>query len=354
MKTLIVILTTIFFTLMIPASYAFDVSNQQIVGDNSSEQQILLEFTDNTIQFFASRILVTPNLEFAWIESNSGTFVLDDAEAIVSDKGTIRIFSLDPPAILYAYYLGNDNYKINFYAANNGILEKTMYNAELIGKSVSKTQPIEGDSKIVSQKNLIVDASVTQKSQYYDNFLINISVWDADINPNALMRTSNDGLLSNVPVTITLSKPTGENLVTFEGTTDSFGKFEGKYRWAYRDVLGDYNVKLDVDNGNYVKDFSTFYDGFIQVSETRPTANAGGDDTTANGVLISLDGTASTGSEPLSFAWVQLSGPAGAFVDTTTSTPDYTPAAVGIAVFELTVTDVNGKTNTDSVTITVT
>jgi len=207
--------------------------------------------------------------------------------------------------------------------------------------------------QVIEKRNLIVDTSGSKRSQYHDNFLINVNVWDADINPNALMRVSNDGRLADVPVKVILTKPNGENLVTMEDETDSFGKFEGKYRWAYRDLLGDYNVLVDVDNGNYVKAFSTFYDGFIQPDSDRPTANAGPDQSVVHLATVQLDGSASTGIGTLSFSWTELTSTGIVLSDPNIVNPTFDTLGAGDTyTLQLTVTDANGKTDTDTVTIT--
>ena len=92
-----------------------------------------------------------------------------------------------------------------------------------------------------------------------------------------------------------------------------------------------------------------------------PLANAGADATVNSGGTIPLDGTGSsdTGVGTLTYAWTRPAGATGTLTDVDTATPSFTAAALapGAAdvthVFTLTVTDANGATNTDTVTITV-
>jgi hypothetical protein len=134
---------------------------------------------------------------------------------------------------------------------------------------------------------------------------------------------------------------------------------------------GEYSFKENISApGEYVVDVIISYLGetisksstMFVISATTgggssnhaPIANADTDDSTTNGFLISLDGSGSSDpdGDTFTFSWTQTSGSVVVFVDTT-ATPDYTPSATGIAIFELTVTDSKGASSTDSVTITV-
>jgi hypothetical protein len=89
---------------------------------------------------------------------------------------------------------------------------------------------------------------------------------------------------------------------------------------------------------------------------TLPTANAGVNQTVASGATVTLDGSASNDLEgAVSYSWVQSSGSAVTLSGATVANPTFS-AALGDAVLEftLTVTDVDGATATDSVTVTLT
>lgn len=99
---------------------------------------------------------------------------------------------------------------------------------------------------------------------------------------------------------------------------------------------------------------------------TRPSANAGDDQTVSSGSTVALDGTGSTeGSNSIttySWTWTQISGDdAPITIDTALASPTFQSPGVGTAQavkvyeFALTVTDVYGiaSAQTDTVTITV-
>jgi len=120
------------------------------------------------------------------------------------------------------------------------------------------------------KKNLAVTVDSRLISQFYDRYFIKVRVFDADVNPNPETSRSNDGILFGIPVNATLIRPTGETIAIMEGTTDSFGYYEGSYLWGFNDLRGDYGVNLDVDNGNYLEELQTSYRGWIKPRDTGP------------------------------------------------------------------------------------
>jgi len=126
------------------------------------------------------------------------------------------------------------------------------------------SEPEKITSELEEKKNLAVTVDSRKTSQFYDRYFIKVRVFDADVNPNPETSKSNDGILSGVPVKVDLIRPTGETIATMEGTTDSFGLYEGSYLWGFNELRGDYGVNLDVDNGSYLEELQTFYRGYIK------------------------------------------------------------------------------------------
>jgi hypothetical protein len=88
-----------------------------------------------------------------------------------------------------------------------------------------------------------------------------------------------------------------------------------------------------------------------------PVANAGTNQTIiAPANSVTLDGTSSFDPDGTiaAYAWTQVSGPTSSVISgANTATPTASQLGLGQYVFQLTVTDNNGATNTDQVTITV-
>ncbi len=92
---------------------------------------------------------------------------------------------------------------------------------------------------------------------------------------------------------------------------------------------------------------------------TPPTANAGQDQNVVEDTPVALSGTATAGSSAVaSVAWTQTSGPAVALSGASTDTPSFTAPKAPIQgtvslAFLYTVTDANGQTGSDSVSVVV-
>ena len=95
---------------------------------------------------------------------------------------------------------------------------------------------------------------------------------------------------------------------------------------------------------------------YVNWNNGEPTADAGPDQTVAHGVTVTLDGSVSTDPEDsiIFYQW-NIDSSMGSFLFSLTGqTPSFTaPNADGWVVYKLTVTDNGGKTDTDSVKITI-
>jgi hypothetical protein len=87
-----------------------------------------------------------------------------------------------------------------------------------------------------------------------------------------------------------------------------------------------------------------------------PTANAGIDQTTTAGSVVTLNGTGTdpdNGPSSLTFAWTQTGGPAVTLTGADTAAPSFTPVVAGDYAFSLVVNDGKDSSPADVVAITV-
>jgi len=93
----------------------------------------------------------------------------------------------------------------------------------------------------------------------------------------------------------------------------------------------------------------------VTVVNRIPIASAGADRNAIRNLLVALDGTGSNDpdGDPLSFVWLQTGGPPGTVAGPDTATPTFTPVLPGTFVFQLTVNDGFGGTDTASVSVRV-
>ena len=125
-------------------------------------------------------------------------------------------------------------------------------------------------------------------------------------------------------------------------------------------IQGTYGFRLVVTDNNGATDSDSVFvtvNAAIPPANQTPNANAGADiSVNLPNPVILLNGSASSDPDGtiVGFNWIKISG-AGAItiVNSTTATPNVVGVQQGVYVFELTVTDNNGATAKDQVTVTV-
>jgi hypothetical protein len=115
---------------------------------------------------------------------------------------------------------------------------------------------------------------------------------------------------------------------------------------------GIYVFNLTVDDGFGGLDWDSVN---ITVTNRDPIADAGVDQTVAVDSLVTLDGSASSDPDrdPITFAWTQTSGPAVTLTGDDTARPTFTPTVIAIYSFQARVSDNDGGSRTDTMTVNV-
>lgn len=114
--------------------------------------------------------------------------------------------------------------------------------------------------------------------------------------------------------------------------------------------------QLVVSDANGLSRPSTVIITVVVPTSESPTANAGPDQTVSAGTIVALNGGASTSrtGSALSYSWTQTGGTAVTLRGANTATPVFTaPDQADTLTFQLVVSDVNGLSRPDTVSITV-
>ena len=114
--------------------------------------------------------------------------------------------------------------------------------------------------------------------------------------------------------------------------------------------------RLTVQDDDGATSFSEVTINVVDAPNDPPVADAGPAQTVQTGTEVTLDGSGSADADGRisAYLWEQVGGPDIVLGGAATASPSFTPTVAGAHVFSLTVTDDDGATNLDTVTITVT
>ncbi|KYN79639.1 chitinase [Vibrio cidicii] len=145
-------------------------------------------------------------------------------------------------------------------------------------------------------------------------------------------------------------------LITFDDHRSVLAK--GAYAKA-QGLAGLFSWEIDADNGDILNAMHEGLAGSVVTPPNKkPTANAGADITVVGPATVTLDGSASKDAEgPIaSYAWKQVSGTTVALTGANSASASFSAAEVAAdqsLTFQLTVTDADGASATDTVVVTV-
>ncbi len=155
----------------------------------------------------------------------------------------------------------------------------------------------------------------------------------------------NDQLTYNWELT---SLPSNEANAELSNKTSAIAAFT-------TDSAGEYVITLVVNDGKLDSTPLNLIVNVIEDNVLAPVARAGDDQSVEVGEEVSLDGASSYSSSSLHYLWSLISYPEGGedieLVGETLASATFTPAIEGDYLFTLTVTDSQGQSATDNVTI---
>jgi hypothetical protein len=153
---------------------------------------------------------------------------------------------------------------------------------------------------------------------------------------------------------LTLSKTSGPSFVTLTDDGDGTGSLEIA---PSSGDAGTYTVTVEAADGNGGTATEPF-EVTVEAQNTAPTADAGSDQTVQAGDTVTLDASGSSDSDGsiASYSWTQTGGTSVSLSDASAAQPTFTAPDVTsdeTLTFDVQVTDDDGATATDSVSVTV-
>ena len=350
MKILLISLFFVFAIMFVIPSYALNLENKILVSD---DENLIIQFGENTVRPLLTKTIITSNLEFGIINLIDQDILLEPSDNIsVTVLGrSIAVIAYDVPVIIYARNMGDDNFSINLYTVENGKFIKHTFTATL------ETTLIEIE-EVVTEPLINVLTSHYRDVEEGDPFIFvvktfDINKYDGDDWANFY------GKLDGVSIHAEILGFANQVLETVDGITEN-GQFEGTV--MLRENLwpeGWYTLSLTaLYKGDTFHDDLKFFiqSKFIPSGNKAPIANAGSDQNVIHDpITVNLNGSNSIDpdGDPITFSWTQIGGTIVVLNNANTTTPSFETTDVGTLTFQLTVSDNRGKSSSDTVIITV-
>ncbi|QUC65419.1 hypothetical protein NsoK4_04020 [Nitrosopumilus sp. K4] len=361
MKKTSMLFSLFLIPLLLHPAYALNSLQDTTMKAQNSVLTLEFEFGPDEIKEMRTKTVFKPTLADLSMTLYGDVVDLSDSRLKVYSNG--KLFSIlhkELGIVMYGKYQENlDNYKINVYfATDNGLKKQTVTTGlKLPEDKVIVSEPKKEKTKYIP--DLKMTSSHDFRTYWKDTFNIDVQAFDGKINSNPKQSDFN-GRIDGVDVKVILSLD-NKQVATLSGVTANNGHWAGEYYVNDRFMPGEYTVDVIISHlGKAVsKSSSMFIIGTTAGGGTgnhAPVSNAGSDQSIGTSVLVTLDGSGSSDpdGDTITYSWTQTSGTLVTLSDETAESPTFTsPVSADTLVFELTVTDDKGSSDTDSVTIVV-
>ncbi len=330
------------------SSYAWTQQSGPGVSINNANQAIA-NFTPTTAGTYVFRLTVT-----------------DNKGATASDQVSATITSVNTPPVAEAG--SNINGAVNTSITLDG---SNSLDPDGNITSYQWSQQSGPNVTINNSNQVIASFTATVASTYI--FRLTVTDNDGATNSDEVSVLVNN---SNLPPVANAGGDLNGNvntLVNLDGTgsSDPDGSING-FQWAQQSgpsvtinnedqalasftpiEAGTYIFRLTVTDDNSATNSDQVTVTISSSANVTPVANAGDDINGSINSLVSLDGTGSSDPDGsiITYQWIQRSGPSTTIDDAHQAVASFTPTVPGTYIFRLTVTDNNGATNFDDISV---
>ena len=323
-----------------------DLNSYFIAPDVSGTESIVIKFLVSDYDGGTASDTATINVR----ENQAPVAVLERSHLFVAtgDRGTLDASgSYDPDNDVLSYKWIYDNGPV---ISLSGSGERVTFIAPAVGNIISEN--------IVYMTLEVTDGAITDsiglQIEITNNNSLTSGVPSADagtdmvVVPGEIVNLSGSGSdLDGDRLTYSWSQTSGHD-VTLTDSNQASALFTAPR------LAGTLTFMLTVSDTNGQSGTDSID---VTVEATVPVSDAGSDQSVESGVIVNLDGRSSydPDSNQLTYSWIQIGGIDTNLTGASGSTPSFTSPIVAqsVLIFELTVTDNDGNSDTDSVSVTV-